>query len=486
MLKRSDVKRVIDEATVRFEQCWGFLASLKNGKLRDDNGLTILQFQPELAAAISDLSSIYRRLAEEKDATVQRKRSLAPTWFVRRMRFLSSEQDVVRRVHYIGKSIGDGFAWFFYQNNVDYLNEHLKEPAQLLMPSGVGGYAELETVKKIPVASGHFLLYHGITSVLRLGDFSLINMKNLSVVTVGEIKAGKPSDGKLHIQMIFPCDPVTGDVSGFLRTPPQNSRAEVPHHALSASAKDRLNRQMHRMATAHSKLTSRPDRHLSYEIEDRYADFDRFLTGIRHGRISSMHMGESMLLIGLSIQRTSLYTRLAKSTKTDWKRKFEVLQRDVVGLIIPDRKDNAIYVGSWYYDERAALSPPPGMTHPIWWPFSAENLRRIIFQEVLLFSIFNPAYLIQKLEGHGFTVTETPKRNFSAEKRIDDRIIQLSGISHYFWFIQQYFFNESDVVAMLEQVEDQIASASGVELERINLQFVQRFGKPPGTGKGEA
>jgi len=481
MFKRLDVHAVIDEATAQFEKCWEFLANLKNGKRLDDTDVTILQFQPILAEALSKLSSVYRRIAEEKDATIQRKADLAPSWFARRMRFLSSQQDVVRRTLSVGKSIGDGFAWFFYQNNIDHLNEHLKEPEQLLIPSGMGGFAELETVKKIPVAAGHFLLYHGITSILRLGDFSLISIKDFKVITVGEIKSGKPADGKLLIQMIFPCDPVTGTTSSGSVNSNQNRDIKLPPHVLSPSARDRLNRQIQRMAVAHSKLTLRPDKHLSYEIEDRYSRFDRFLTDIRPGRISFMHMGKSTLLLGLPMRQTSLYARVAKSSKTDWKKKFEGLQREIIEIIIPGRQDNLVYISSWFYNEYATIAHPPGMTHPIWWPLSPENLHRIIFHEIMIFTIYNPAHLFQGLEHEGFTVTEVAKSDFTAKKQIADRIIELTGISHFCRFIQQYFLSEGDVIAILQNALDQSGSVTADGSSKIALQFVQRFGQPQGS-----
>ncbi|WP_157642099.1 hypothetical protein [Burkholderia ubonensis] len=479
MIKRADVKRVIDAATIRFEKCWECLASLKNGSLLEHTDLSILQFQPTLAAALSDLSSIYRKLSEEKERTIKKKSNLSYIWFARRMRFLSSQQDVVRRVLAVGKSIGDGFAWFFYQNNTDYLNEHLKESPQLLMPSGVGGYAELEVVKQIPVASGHFLLYHGITSILRLGDFSLVNMKEFRVVTVGEIKAGKPVDGKLRVQMIFPCNPVTGEVLDVSMEEKQGNKLKDSDDVLSASAQDRLARQMHRMASAHSKLTSRPDRKLSHEMEDRLKEFDRFLGGLRHGRCRFMRMGDSILLIGLSMRQGAMYTRMAKGSKTNWAAKIEGLEREALAILIPDRQDNAIYIGSWFYDEQGVAPHRPGMTHQVWWPISSENIRKIIFHEVMLFTVYNPAHLIRGLERSGFSVAESSGGKFSAKKMVGDKIIELGGISHYLELIQRYFFSESDVVEVLGQVENQIASVVGEGLGRIDLQFVQRFGRPP-------
>jgi hypothetical protein len=196
MVTRADVEMVVNRAEIDFEQCLSTLGALKSGKLSEHVGLPLLQFQPTLANALHQLSSMYRKLSAERDERVQAKRDLVPKWFARRMRFISAQQEILCRA-----------AWFFYQNDGAFLYEHLKEPEQLLIPSGVGGFAELETVRQIPVANGHFLLYHGITSILRLGDFSLVSLSKLKVITVGEIKAGKPSEDRLTITMLYPADP---------------------------------------------------------------------------------------------------------------------------------------------------------------------------------------------------------------------------------------------------------------------------------------
>lgn len=169
MMTRAEVRDAVDLSARSFEQCLSLLA-MQRAKVLEHDGLQLTEFQPTLADALSRLSGVYRQLAAEKELRIRAKKRLAPAWFIHRMRFLSSEQEIVCRAIRIGRSIGDAFAWFFYQNDRTLLAEHLKEPEQLLIPEGVGGFAELEMVRRMPVLHGHFVLYHGITSILRLGD----------------------------------------------------------------------------------------------------------------------------------------------------------------------------------------------------------------------------------------------------------------------------------------------------------------------------
>lgn len=479
MVTRTEVETAVNEAGAAFEQCWLTLAALKSGKLADHSGISLLQFQPTLATALAELSSKYRKLSRERDDRVGSKSRLSASWFARRMRFISAQQEIISRAVYVGKSIGDAFAWFFYQNDGAYLYEHLKEPEQLLIPSGVGGYAELETVRKIPVANGHFVLYHGITSILRLGDFSLIRLDKLKVVTVGEIKAGKPSDGRLTITMLYPCDPTTGKTIAKQAETVQQRRA-VRTDGLSASARDRLGRQMRRMASAHSTLSSERDKRLNYEMRDRISEFESFLDGITPAGPTFRQLGRSLLLIGVCIPRRQLYDRLKGGTNSDWKTKLASVARHAEALVARERSDNALYIASWFFREDGKISHRPGMTHPIWWPMSASAMKRVVLQDVLVLTVFNPAHLFGALEDAGFEVTANFPKGFTAEKKIEKGSMSLGGISHYFEMIQHYFFSEDDVAGMLQQVEQQIPSMPSKGTGKIEMYFEQRFGRPGG------
>jgi hypothetical protein len=475
MNTRAKVKGVVDTAAVEFEKCLALLAAMKSGRLLQHRGISLPNFQSTLATALFRLGSMYRSLSGEKDARVRAKATLSPVWFGRRMQFLSSQQQIVRNAINIGKAIGDGFAWFFYQNNRDFLLEHLKEPEQLLIPKGVGGFAELELVEQVKSAHGHFVLYHGITSILRLGDFSLVNLKDFRVVTIGELKAAEPVDGRLTITMFFPSNPATGDE--LQQTPRDTRRAggTSKMQALPASARDRFARQLRRMVAAQSALRRKPDKNLSFQMDDRISVLREFLDNIPPGKCSFRHLGRSVLLVGYRLIRSSLYDRL-RTSDDGLKAKLTGVEREAVKLTIPGRNDNSIYIGSWPFSEDGRLPHRPGMTHPLWWPLSGRALREAILQEVIVITIFNPAHLFECLENGGFHLEINYPRSFSARKRIDDRLFTLEGLPHYFQLIQDYFFAEEDIVAIIRKLEDQLQPTSEQQAARISLYIEQILG----------
>lgn len=336
MITREEVRSAVNDAALKFEECWSFLASMKRGRLLPEGeGLSILQFQSLLAQAIFNLSSLYRRMATEKESWIGRKKHISTLWFRRRMRFLDSQQTITRQSILIGKSLGDGFAWFFYQNNRQYLLEHLKQPEQLLIPSGVGGAAELEVVKQLPVTNGQFLLYHGITSILRLGDFSLVEINGgLRVVSVGEIKAGKPSDGKLDVVLLFPLDKsgLNEQVASHKKAASTTQRIDGVVEGLRSSARDRLARQVRRLSESRAKIDAKPDKRLVLEMENRIKEFETFLgsIGARHPRLHQL--GDSLLLVGVQLRNGTLYDRLDDRAVPDLKHKLGGLENATVAL----------------------------------------------------------------------------------------------------------------------------------------------------------
>jgi hypothetical protein len=133
-------------------------------------------------------------------------------------------------------------------------------------------------------------------------------------------------------------------------------------------------------------------------------------------------------------------------------------------------------VGHWFHQEEGKSSHKPGMTHPFWWPLSSDAMRQVVFEEVIILTIFNPAHLFEMLENAGYIVSTGISRGISAEKTIDGTILRLEGISHYFEMIQKYFFSEQDVVRFLSQVEEGIPSIPGAVSGRIELHVQQHFG----------
>ena len=174
---------MVDQAEQDLGRCWETLASLRTGP---DHRL--VDFQIDLAAVLYRLSELYQEIAAERRALIGRKQSYSPRWFARRQAVLAGYQTAIERTLLIGKSMGNAFAWFFYQSQPDLLQKHYSEPHQRVLPTGIGGRGELEFIRQVRSIDGKLVLHHGITSILRVGDISLIDLSKFRVVSIGEIK----------------------------------------------------------------------------------------------------------------------------------------------------------------------------------------------------------------------------------------------------------------------------------------------------------
>ena len=205
-MTEASVRRMLSKAESSFRRCWKFLESVRwNKKKRniEASGAELKAFQPTLADALFALSRGYQRLEQNKNALIERKAKIPGDRFATRMARLSTLQGYLRRAINIGFDLGDGFAWIFYQSDPDLLNEHARQPRSNFLPTGLGGRGEIEFIRNLQRMGDFFLLYHGITSLLRLGDVTLLSVEGMRAVGLGELKTKQGDQpNKLQITLV--------------------------------------------------------------------------------------------------------------------------------------------------------------------------------------------------------------------------------------------------------------------------------------------
>lgn len=194
MITGADIRSAVDVAEASYRECLTTLSSLKGEGSLDKNAL--LGFQPRLGQTLLELSNMYRALHQEKLMVVSKKNQLSPNWFKRRLRLINDYQEDLKSTISLGKCLGDSFAWAFYRNERQYLEKHYKNHMQVHSPPGVGGQGELAFISTVGVINHNIVLYHGLTTFLRLGDFSFIDLRSLKLTAVAELKTRPSSDGE--------------------------------------------------------------------------------------------------------------------------------------------------------------------------------------------------------------------------------------------------------------------------------------------------
>ena len=90
----------------------------------------------------------------------------------------------------------------FYRDSIEELEKHYEHSDNGLFVSGIGGIGEIEFIKANPTINGYLVLYHSITNMLRIGDFSLCSLTG-KMVGIGEIKSVYKSEESKFVSSIY-------------------------------------------------------------------------------------------------------------------------------------------------------------------------------------------------------------------------------------------------------------------------------------------
>lgn len=462
------VKEILSSAEQNYRDCWNILISLKTGPCE-----SLVEFQPRLSTTLLELTATYREIHQLRQYLIARKARLNKSWFVKRQRVLDDRQQAILRVIAVGRTLGDAFAWFFYQNDPDYLERHRQHPRQEHSPPGIGGFGEHTFIKDFPMINGLMVIYHGITSLLRIGDISLIDLNQLRVVAIGELKTA-PVDGKIVINLT-----AIGNEHAFRSNSFEISNStQVPRDLLNQKQHQRLKQQLERIRNIinPNNRVNRLSNILEIE-ENRYvSEFNKFLRRTRVGQFKYQQFGEGLLCAAYRRKKSSLYWTVLGPALRDLDQKLKDLPKITKHLLISSSPHNQLLIGSMLYDTDGKSNLLIGAIPIFWWNLDDELIRKIIFQEIIVQTIYNPAHLLAKLEAADFSISgDGHISNLSIQRRIDHRVYEVGGISYFVELIRESFFVEQQVVKMLIDSVEELAKQDTIQHGHVQLRFLHRL-----------
>jgi hypothetical protein len=460
MISSESVTSAIDNAEDSFQKCWEILAVMKRGPIPAGFGELFLSFQPTLAGALFQLDEVYRRIGEEKRAAIANKAHVASEQFTAQMREVDGFRDSIRSALKVGRSIGDAFAWFFYGNSQDSITRHLQHPTIPHTPPGVGGKAELAFLDKIRYADC-VVIYHGITSFLRIGDLSFLDLRSGEVIALGELKARKVKPGKAVVTLHMMA--TDRKRIPFSRVPVAPDALSSGRPELQKDMADRLERQIGKMRDALKTDKGDPPPGVpeglfeNNKIDDGYhvSSLKNLSDSLDTSDVAYEHVGSGLLLIGLNVlPEASLSERLLGADGIDFKARLEQVVEHAVKLVHFKSCNNSIRFGE------ISTGFMPGCAPPFWLPINIRFLRKLYFQGVVVSTIYNPAHVLERFRDAGLTVTQSKDgSSYQIEKTLapDRRLI----LEHSNWFlevIQHHLMKEEKViecvVAIMEKMEE--------------------------------
>lgn len=382
-----DIARIVNNAEITLNECFNMLLSMKNVDDKLEN--TLFNFQPTLADCLYSLMSIYNDLNSQKKTLIDQKTILGEDVFANRIRVNAKQLGIIRDCISIGLSLGDAYAWFFFNNNREELDFHLLHPSNGLFPAKVGGKGEIEFLKRNMNLDGLYVVYHSITDMLRIGDFSLF-ANGIGIVGNGEIKS-QQKDNRLEI-------------SASIYTKLDIKIPDAEQSTLSAE--ERMNqminsfpRLLHQMKKQEQLLTVKKSDYSSEFVAEYEYDIVNKLsvtTPMAH------NSDDSLLLYARWSKYQNLYDVLSIDESNELPKE---LSDNVKKLIQPNSNYNAIYYGDF------DLKMLPSRIPVFWWKINDEICRDIYFRRASITSIYNPASLLEMFVAKGFEVASFGNSN---------------------------------------------------------------------------
>ncbi|MDQ7839253.1 MAG: hypothetical protein RDU59_12265 [Thermodesulfobacteriota bacterium] len=464
------VRNVLISAEAVFRKCFSILLRVNESNL--------LKFQPTLAEALFRIDKVHLALAQRRQQLILRKKLLDEKWFLVEMRRTARAQESLKEAISIGHALGDAFAWIFYRNSRTLLDRHLSSPPQPFRPTGIGGQGELEFIRRGQLLNDFFVLYHGITSLLRVGDASLINPKTMKAVGLCEIKTERTSESTLNV-MLFMVG--SEDFTDRLFTTGKMESPEEPKEFLETfpdRKKQHLDRQIKTMAKSFE--AHRIDKHISLSHHGHVNRLGELMKQLQSKRSACIRVHEGLVLFGMKAPGKSLSQRLFGPKRSFSSQKLFTGLVEKVALTIdrsqiksPDNS-NCIIINAI-----SMTNSLRGMESKLLWPLKSQYIRALLLGEIIIFSIYNPAHLIRRLRDRGFNVTVSKcgraGPNIEVEKHSDKHIFRLIHGSYLLTLVHTYLHSEDLIVDVLSRAMAELPKMSDGQSATIQLVMQQHL-----------
>lgn len=472
------VRRAIKRARGHHEWCWKVFVRLKSPREGDEElPQDIVHFQGRLVGAVSELEDLSAAVRVAMKHLKARRGRLSPRYFETHLAALGRYDTALADSLAISRAIGDAFAWFFYEHDRPLIQEHLKHDRQATLPVGVGGLGERLFVNSVRSLGGKLMIYHGVTTFLRIGDVSFVNLKTRRVEALGELKTYKASDTEyrigLHLaaetQAKIPKPDVWLSRSGAAEEPAKPAPEMHPDQKL------RLQRQLKRMSSA-IKGTDRSVQLPSKGLQAMF-HFDALADVIarsRSDRFEWIQAGPAMIVGALRCPGARAFGADLRPSRTDVMPMLDGAREMAVKIALRDRDDNSLCIHMPGAGDALLLAAE---AIPLaWWPIADQALHDLLFGEVMLVTVHNDAHLRQAIEARGFAADPSQPGAYRRSAS-DGRFHTVEHLEYFHRLTQSGFMSIDSVLAMIDGAMA-MAEARPERSVRIALTPMISLGRP--------
>lgn len=399
-----------------------------------------INFQINLAECLYNTMFVYSEISQKEREYIGMKASLDKKNFIEKMKKCKEQKIKIKEAINIGKSIGDSFAYVFYRNSIEELEKHYVHPDNGLFVSGIGGRGEIEFIKANPTIDGYLVVYHSITNMLRIGDFSLCSLDG-KVVGTGEIKSEYINEKRTLASSVYLSSKVNLEING-----------EKGEEIYGNSTKEKIQKQL---KNQDNLLKSDFDNIINGKVK---MNAQHFLIEMACNNEKGVAYNESSNTLIIAVKEKEYYA----SESFD-----EILGQKLHNMtkrMIKESQYNNIRM------EQIRKEYKPYRKPIIWWEISDDIIMDILFDKIAIFSVVNFVTYYECLAEKGFKI-QFKEKEIDVGKKCGEYNIKLENFEMIEDLITHELYTQEDIVALISYIVENAHNRSdGESIVKVSIK----------------
>jgi hypothetical protein len=184
--------------------------------------------------------------------------------------------------------------------------------------------------------------------------------------------------------------------------------------------------------------------------------------------------GDALVLGALQIGKGSLGSHIVSGAPKNIHRLVADAPAAARKIIKEGLEGNALVLGTLGSPDKNLMIGPEQLPMMLW-PINSEALRKIVFSEVMVLTMYNPAHLWERIRAKGFDVELDERGWFKRGLKEDGgRQIELVNMNYFAKLVAHSLVTEESVIGMIDQTL--ATAAMRAESGRVKIEMIPRLG----------
>jgi hypothetical protein len=309
-----------------------------------------------------------------------------------------------------------------------------------------------------------YILFHGITTMFRLGDASLADPATQRIVGIGELKTTRIDKNRLNMHFqasmqagvsITPLAPAPADMA----MPPPKQRA-------------RLDKQMARISRAAADADRPPHVKIEINVGDMayVGELNALVPQAIRGKVAMRQMSPGLVVLAYCSGQRTLLSRLRNISSIP-KDALSGLTELTKNVMLDGSAHNMLLINRAFYSDTWEPVVMAGATPMLMWHLDAEVKRVLATGEVVIVTLYNPAHVFRDFIEQGWSFGRfTPPTEFSLRRERNGKTMEIGNVQYFLQLISNALYREDYVSRLVAETWTRM-EAQDLTGERIDLNF---------------